>query len=262
MRILVFGDDYGLPQVIRHMPLENIIGLVGAGIRPSQHEALQQLAEGYKFRFLIQPRITDKGYWDFVNEIRNLKPDLIFVNSYSMLLRSEILSVPPLGCVNVHGALLPQYRGANPIQWALINNENETGVTMHYMDENFDTGDIIAQRRVPIYFEDTWRDVQARIANATEDMLSEEIPKLLAGCIVRQPQDSSKAHYYRHRHPEDGLINWNDSVAHIYNLIRALVKPHPGAFFVNLEGKRVILDEYLTVPQVTDLKYNKRGGRC
>lgn len=260
MRILVFGDDYGLPQVVRHMPLENIIGLVGAGIRPSQHEQLRRLAKGYGLLFLIQPRITDSGYLDFVKEIGSLKPDLIFVNSYSMLLRDEILSIPSLGCVNVHGALLPQYRGSNPIQWALLNNESETGVTMHYMDENFDTGDIIAQRRVPIYFENTWRDVQARIADATENMLAEELPKLLAGSNARQPQDSGKAHYYKRRHPEDGLINWNGSVLYIYNLIRALVKPHPGAFFLDADGQRVVLDEYRSILQVTGLKYSKGGG--
>jgi len=175
-RILLFGDDLGLAGLIKVIPVELICGLVGAEIRPHQHVSLQQLAKAQRLPLLIQPRATSAAYPAFVGKVRHLAPDLIIVNSYSMLIRPEILAIPRFGDVNIHGPLLLQYRGCNPIQWVLLNNETETGVTMHYMAAEFDTGDIIAQRMVPIYFEDTWRDIQARIGAATEAMLAEEIP--------------------------------------------------------------------------------------
>src|SRR4029078_1712177 len=125
--------------------------------------------------------------------VRELAPDLILVNSYSMLLPPEILSIPRFECVNVHGAPLPKYRGSNPIQWAIINNETETGVTMHYMTAEFDAGDIIAQRRVPIGPEDTWLDVRGRVAAATRELLREEIPRVIAQTNNRTAQNESEA---------------------------------------------------------------------
>lgn len=259
VRILACGDEAGIPQLIRYLPEQLLVGIIGAEIRPHQHPELRRLAEAQGVPLLIQPRHTSPAYPAFVEQVRALAPDLILVNSYSMLIRPEILAIPRLGGVNIHGALLPQYRGANPIQWALLNDETETGVTMHYMTAEFDTGDIISQRRVPIFFEDTWLDIQARIAAATEAMLAEELPRLLDGTCARQPQDGSKARYYRRRHPEDGRIDWQQSVLSIYNLTRALVRPHPGAFYTD-GANRVVLDEYLTIPQVTALKYS-RGGQ-
>ncbi|MCK4394326.1 hypothetical protein KAX17_15605 [Candidatus Bipolaricaulota bacterium] len=258
-RILLFGDDCGLPRLLKVIPVELICGLVSAEIRPHQHTALRQLSKVYRLPLFIQPRATAEAYPAFVEKVRRLTPDLIIVNSYSMLIRPEILAIPRFGSVNIHGALLPQYRGSNPIQWALLNNETETGVTMHYMTAKFDAGDIIAQRRVPIYFEDSWLDVQARIGTATESMLVEEIPRLLAQTNARQPQDESKADYYKRRYPRDGLINWQRSVLYIYNLVRALVKPHPGAFY-HFGTDKIVLDEYLPIPQVTALKYGCGGG--
>jgi len=260
--VLVFGDDLGVPQSIKHLPSRIICGIVVAEIRPHQHKTPQDLAERMHIPCLIQPRVSFPEYPAFVEKVRQINPDLIFVNSYSMLLCSEILAIPRYGAVNVHGALLPEYRGPNPTQWALLNDETETGVTMHYMDEHFDTGEIIAQRRVPIYFDDTWRDIQAHISVETDKMLEEEIPKLLAGTNTRRPQDESRAKKWPRRHPEDGQIDWHQSVHYIYNLVRALVKPYPGAFYVDVSGKHTVLDEYLTIPQVTALKYGQEGGQA
>jgi len=130
---------------------------------------------------------------------------------------------------------------------------------MHYMEATFDTGDIIAQREVPIYIEDTWLHIRSRIACAVALLLTEELPKLLQGENNRVPQDETVAHHWNRRHPEDGLIDWSNSVINIYNLIRALVKPHPGAFYFTKSGK-VVLDDYRAVPQVISLKYGFEGG--
>jgi len=261
MRILAFGDDIGVPQLFRHMPADSVVGIVCASIRPYQQKVLRMLAKSQGVPLLIQPRATENEYSQFLEDVRNLKPDIIFVNSYSMLLRNEILSIPPLGGVNIHGALLPQYRGANPIQWVIINGEFETGVTMHYMDAHFDTGDILAQRRVPILIGDTWVDLQHRITEAAEQILSEELPKILNNTIVRKPQDESCAHHYHRRKPEDGLFTWDANLINIYNLIRALVKPHPGAFYFTGGGDRIVLDEYVSLPKLAIMKYGTEGGK-
>lgn len=262
MRVVAFGDNFGMPLLQRLLPSDVLVGVVGAEIRPQYFDLLKQIAAARSVPFLIQPRKSSPDYPKFIELVRELTPDLLFVCSYSMLLRPEILSISRLGAVNVHGALLPQYRGANPTQWALLNNESETCVTMHYMDASFDTGDIIAQRRVPIYFEDTWVTIQARIADATETMLAEELPRLLAGSAARQPQDASQARHYRRRQPEDGLIEWENSVLSIYNLIRALVKPHPGAFYWGPAAQQVVQDGYLSISRVTSLKYAGGGANA
>lgn len=260
IHVLAFGDDYGIPQLIRHLPPGVLVGIVAAAIRPQQHAELARLAAAQGVPFLIQPRHTSPAYAAFVEQVGDLAPELILVNSYSMLIRPDVLRISRLGTVNIHGALLPEYRGANPMQWALLNGATETGVTMHHMTAECDAGDIIAQRRVPILFTDTWRDVLARIAEATEPLLSEELPRLLSGACPRQPQDESTARRYPRRRPEDGRIDWRWSVLHIYNLIRALVRPHPGAFYGD-GPNRIVLDEYLTIPQVVALKYGPAGGQ-
>ena len=258
-RIALFGDTFGVPLTLKVLSADLIAVCVAAEIRPQQHAELRRLCETYQIPFLIQPRISAESYPAFVRSLRALNLDLILSNCYSMLIRPEILSIPRLGAVNIHGALLPQYRGCNPIQWALLNNETETGATMHYMAAEFDAGDIIAHRRVPMYIQDTWQNVLARIGDATEEMLKEEVPKLLAQTNNRQPQDETKARYYKRRQPEDGIIDWKQqSVIHVYNLVRALVKPHPGAFYYH-GSEKVVVDGYLTVAKVTALKYGEAG---
>lgn len=258
-RIILFGDTFGIPMTLRALPSEWIAACVGAEIRPQQHAELRRLSETHHIPFFIQPRVSVQSYAAFVERMRDLHPDLILSNSYSMLIRPELLSIPRLGAVNIHGALLPQYRGCNPIQWALLNNDTETGATMHYMEAEFDAGDIITQRRVPIYIQDTWCEVLARIGKVTEEMIKEDVPKLLEQTNHRQAQDETKAHYYKRRHPEDGIIDWKQqSVLHVHNLIRALVKPHPGAFYYK-GAEKVVLDQYLTISEVTALKYGEVG---
>ena len=256
---MLFGDPRGIPQLLEVVPREVVTGLVGAEIREQQHEEISRLAGSLGVPFLIQPRHSFPPYSQFVERVRDLAPELILVNSYSMLVREDILAIPGYNAINVHGALLPQYRGANPTQWALLNNETETGVTMHYMTEAFDAGEIIATRKIPVMFEDTWLDIGERQDEATMDMLTHEMPMVLSGTNPRRPQDESMARHYRRRHPEDGLIEWQQSVLGIYNLVRALVKPHPGAFYWQ-DGRKIVLDEYIYIPQVTRLKYSSPGG--
>jgi methionyl-tRNA formyltransferase len=260
---VIFGDEYGFPQLLKHVPNWAIKCIVAASIRPQSFHVAEETARFLGVPFLVQPRISDVGYKEFIRKINSLDPDYFIVNSYSMKLHRDILSLPKKAAINIHGALLPRYRGANPIQWALIHDEIMTGVTMHYMTDEFDAGDIISQRQIPIYFLDTWLEILARLAWATEELLHDEIPKLFQGTCERIPQDPSLARKWPRRKPEDGRIDWSKSVLSIYNLIRALVKPLPGAFF-DKGGERIVLDTFRTIGEVTVLKHQLglSSSRC
>lgn len=259
MRIVCFGDILGIPQLLRHIPSGESVAIISAEIRPHYHEKLQKLAQNHNISFFVQPKKTSPNYRVFLQTLQTLSPDLILVNSYSMLLAPEVIAIPRLGALNIHGALLPQYRGCNPIQWALCNNEPETGVTMHYMDSGCDTGDIVAQKKVPICFEDTWIDIRERLGIATEQLLAEEIPKILDGVNIRVPQDASHAHYWQRRKPEAGFFDWSWSSLKIYNLIRALVAPHPGAFYLDSDSSKVTVDRFVPYSQVCEMQHKFIG---
>ncbi|MEI6837229.1 MAG: formyltransferase family protein, partial [Alcaligenaceae bacterium] len=159
MRILIFGDIPGIPQLLRHIPAEHLIGTVCAAIRPQYHDPLSDIAAFHELPLIIQPKVNSADYANFKVAIKQLAPDLILVNSYSMIVREDVLALARLGGINIHGALLPRYRGCNPTQWAILNGETLTGVTMHEMSAGLDEGAIIDQREVPLFFEDTWQAV-------------------------------------------------------------------------------------------------------
>ncbi|MRS11745.1 MAG: methionyl-tRNA formyltransferase [Actinobacteria bacterium] len=257
--VLIFGDEIGVPQLLDALHSVEVLGIVAAEIRTGSHAMLKKLADKAGIPFLMQPRRASEAYCGWIDQVRGMAPDLIMVSSYSMLLGEDVLSIPPYGAINVHGALLPEYRGANPIQWALLNGERQTGVTMHYMTADLDAGDVVAQIRVPISFTDTWCDIHRRCISATAEMLAREIPAILSATNRRLPQDSSRARCYPRRTPEDGAIDWDQPSVYTYNLIRALVAPHPGAFYESDRGK-VVLDSFLPISSVVHLKYSADGG--
>jgi len=167
---------------------------------------------------------------EFVGLIRGSAPDLILSFYYRRLLSKELLSLPRLGGVNLHGSLLPRYRGRSPVNWVLVNGETETGVTLHYMVEQADAGDIIAQRRVPIDIGDTALTLFHKVTAAGRELFEETFPLLKAGAAPRIPQDPRLATTFRGRRPEDGRVTWDEPATAIYNLVRAVTHPYPGAF--------------------------------
>jgi len=144
----------------------------------------------------------------FVELIRSQAPDLVFSFYYRRLLARELLVIPRLGAINLHGSLLPKYRGRSPVNWVLVNGERETGVTLHYMVERADAGDIIAQRRVPIDLQDTALSLFRKITAAAAELLRETLPLIKSGIAPRIPQDAGQATKFGGRHPEDGKIAW------------------------------------------------------
>jgi len=174
------------------------------------------------------PNDINHAMW--VEKIRALQPDFLFSFYFRDIVRKPILAIPRLGCLNLHGSLLPKYRGRAPINWVLVNGERETGVTLHYMTEKPDAGDIVCQQAVAIADDDTAATLNARMVQAAGEMLDAHLPALGAGTAPLTAQDESAATYFGRRAPADGRIDWHRPCRDIANLVRAVTRPYPGAF--------------------------------
>ncbi|MFH1718320.1 MAG: bifunctional UDP-4-amino-4-deoxy-L-arabinose formyltransferase/UDP-glucuronic acid oxidase ArnA, partial [Planctomycetota bacterium] len=166
----------------------------------------------------------------WVKKIKELAPDIIFSFYYRNIIKQPILDIPAAGCLNLHGSLLPKYRGRCPINWVLVNGERQTGVTLHYMTPKPDDGDIVGQRKFAIADSDTAKSLHEKAAQAASILLDEVLPQIKAGSAARQLQDHSQATYYGGRRPEDGQIDWSVPAGQVRNLVRAVTRPYPGAF--------------------------------
>jgi methionyl-tRNA formyltransferase len=176
----------------------------------------------------------------FVAAMQALQPDFLFSCYYRHMLQQPLLDLPRLGALNLHGSLLPRYRGRCPVNWVLIHGENETGVTLHYMEAKADRGDIVGFRSVPITFEDTALTLFAKMTAAAQELIREAYPLLRAGTAPRLTQDHARASYYGGRTPADGLIDWRHAAFQIYNLVRAVTQPYPGAF-TYFQGRKLFV---------------------
>jgi methionyl-tRNA formyltransferase len=162
--------------------------------------------------------------------IAGLEPDFLFSFYFRQLIAPEILALARRGALNLHGSLLPRYRGRCPVNWVLIHGERETGVTLHYMEVKPDRGDIVAQRAVPIANDDTALTLNRKLGEAARLLVRKTWPELVAGTAPRVPQDHARASYFGGRRPEDGRIAWERSARAVYDLVRAVTAPYPGAF--------------------------------
>ncbi len=167
---------------------------------------------------------------EWIERLSAYAPDVLFSFYYRKLLCKEILALPARGALNLHGSLLPKYRGRSPVNWVLIHDERETGVTLHYMDEKPDRGDIVAQRAVPITDDDTARSLFHKLSAAAAELMRDTYPLLRAGRAPRRPQVQANASYFGGRRPEDGRIDWSQPARTLFNLVRAVTHPYPGAF--------------------------------
>jgi methionyl-tRNA formyltransferase len=172
---------------------------------------------------------------EFFNKLEGLNPDLICVVAYGKILPKNILDLPPHGCINVHASLLPKYRGAAPINWAIIRGERVTGITTMKMDEGMDTGDMLLKKDMPIDDEDTGETLSGKLSEMGAEVLIETIRLLKEGRLNPIPQDHSQATYAPMLKKEDGNIDWKKPAEEIRNLIRGAL-PWPGAY-TKLEGK-------------------------
>lgn len=159
-----------------------------------------------------------------------LRPDFLFSFYYRRMLKPELLACARRGSYNMHGSLLPKYRGRAPVNWAVLHGERETGATLHQMVEKPDAGRLVDSEAVPIGPEDTAAEVFARVTGAAESVIRRAIPRLIDGSAVLTAQDLEQGSYFRGRTAEDGRIDWRLGAQSVHNLVRAVAPPYPGAF--------------------------------
>ncbi|MBN1827790.1 MAG: methionyl-tRNA formyltransferase [Deltaproteobacteria bacterium] len=207
---------------------------------------------------LYQPqRVRDES---FLEVFRNLAPDLVVLVAFGQILPKAVIEGPPLGCVNVHPSLLPKYRGAAPINWAVMNGEKRTGVTIMYMNEGVDAGDIILQKETPIGEEEMYDDLHDRLSLMGAELLMRAVDGIIEGTAKRTPQNHAEATLAPRINREIGYIDWNDGVVKIVNQIRGLSST-PGAYSFLREKQLKIFAATGIVKETSGEKYPGAIGK-
>jgi methionyl-tRNA formyltransferase len=236
----------------------NVVAVVTQPDRPKgrdlklQPPPVKQLALAAGLPVLQPERARSE---DFLSELRKFEPELIVVAAFGQILPNAILDLPRHGCINVHTSLLPKYRGAAPIQWAIVNGEPETGVTIMKMDAGLDTGGILTQERTPIRPEDDAQSLHARLATLGAELLVRTIPDYINGRITPIPQPAEGIIYAPKIKKQDGQLDWTQPAHVLWNRIRGLV-PWPGAFtLLPASPKPHLLKIWQAEPLPGDLQY-------
>ncbi len=172
--------------------------------------------------------------------VQSLRPDALFSFYYRSMIAERFLEIPPKGAFNLHGSLLPKYRGRACVNWAVLNGETTTGATLHHMVRRADAGDIVDREAVPILPDDTALDVSRKVAEAAGVILRRTLSAIALGAAPRTPQNEAEATSFGRRTPADGLIDWRESAVRIHNLVRAVTHPFPGAFTFH-RGKKLFI---------------------
>jgi len=256
MRIVFMGTpEFAVPSLEALLKSDDrVVGIVTQPDRPRGRgqrlspSPVKVIAQRDEIPLLQPTKMKDPS---FMAELSGWKPDVIAVAAFGRILPPAILSLPSRGCINVHGSLLPKYRGAGPIQWALINGESETGITTMLMDEGMDTGAILLQASMAIEPDDTAGSLSPRLADLGGRLLVETLAQSKAGTLTPRPQDHGQATLAPLLKKEDGAVNWTMSATSISNRIRGLT-PWPGAYtFLKADRwtifRSVVLDEATTL---------------
>jgi methionyl-tRNA formyltransferase len=205
---------------------------------PQERIWFASVAELARARSIETLMPDDPNAPEVVGRIRDLRPDFLFSFYYRLMLKPALLAVPRRGAFNMHGSLLPKYRGRAPVNWAIIHGETETGATLHEMVEKPDAGRIVDQEAVAILPDELAVDVFVKVTGAAERVLRRSLPKLVDGSAVLRAQDLSRGAYFGGRKAEDGRIDWGGSAKRVHDLVRAVAPPYPGAF-TQAEGMRL-----------------------
>ncbi|QWE10033.1 formyltransferase [Polynucleobacter sp. es-EL-1] len=175
-----------------------------------------------------------------IPQIQTLAPDYLFSFYYRYMIPAELLACAKIAALNMHGSLLPKYRGRAPVNWAILHGETQTGATLHIMEAKPDAGDIVGQSAVPIGPNETATDVFGKVSSAAVDVLTQVLPALVHGRVPRSPNLLSQGSYFGGRKPADGQIHWEQSAKQVHDLVRAVAPPYPGAF-TDWQGQRMIV---------------------
>jgi len=254
MRIIFFGTpDFAVPSLRALLKAgETVVSAVTQPdrVRGRGHKLSQPPVKEYALSKgipVLQPSTIRSS--EFFNTLRALRPDMIVVVAYGRIIPSQILSLPPQGCINVHASLLPKYRGAAPIQWAIVRGETETGVTTMLMDEGLDTGDILLVEKTEIPPEDNALTLGTRLSEKGARLLIETIRGIESGTVKPTPQ-SGEPTYAPIIKKDDGRIDWSLSAPEIFNLVRGMC-PWPGAFS-DLRGERITIIKTMVIDHAAE----------
>jgi methionyl-tRNA formyltransferase len=220
---------------------ENVVLVATHADDPLETAWFPSVAELARSRSIEPVLVEDPADPAFLATVRAAAPELVFSFYFRHILPPEILALPRRGAFNMHGSLLPAYRGRAPVNWAILNGETGTGATLHVMDARADAGDIVDQEPVEIGPDDSALDVQHRVSEAAVSILARRIEELKAGTAPRRPQDEALATKFPRRRPDDGLIDWSQSAKRVHDLVRAVTHPFPGAFTNVFGGGRTII---------------------
>ena len=197
--------------------------------------------------------------------VTELRPDFVFSFYFRSMIGAPLLNAARLGALNIHGSVLPKFRGRAPVNWSILHGARESGATLHYMSARADAGDIVDQLAVPILENDEAREVFNKVTVAAEIILARSLPGLIAGTAPRLPQRLEEGKYYGRRRPEDGRIDWAASARDIHNLVRAVAPPFPGAFG-EVDGQRWMIHKTRVEPRTIEPSERARlfgaDGRC
>ncbi len=178
---------------------------------------------------------------EFIKSAEQLNPDLIVVVNFSQILKQQIIAIPKKGCINTHASLLPDYRGRAPLNWAIINGEKRVGVTVHNIETGIDTGDIILQEPVEVEEDDYIENVLMKVTSIYPDVVNNAVDLIAEDKVIGKKQDMSKGRYFGKRTATDGEIDWTKDAQQIFNLIRAVSRPYPGAYSYIGDNNRVVI---------------------
>ncbi len=227
------------------------------------YDSVAALAADYDLPCVAPETAGDPG---LVNRIKALAPDFIFSFYYRSMLGPDLLAAARRGALNMHGSLLPKFRGRAPVNWAILRGARETGATLHYMVARADAGDIVDQTAVPILQDDDALAVFRKVTVAAEVVLARSLPRLIDGSARSTPQPIVEGEYFGRRHPEDGRIDWSRPAQEIHDLVRAVAPPFPGAF-TEILGEHWTILRTRVLPRAASAPGRRPrlagvGGRC
>ena len=218
--------------------------------------SVAKLCEDQRIPFLTPSAQELTG---LIPRIQNLAPDYLFSFYYRHMIPAELLACAKIAALNMHGSLLPKYRGRAPVNWAILHGEIETGATLHIMEVKPDAGDIVGQSAVSIGPDETATDVFGKVSEAAVEVIQQALPELIQGRVPKKPNRIDQGSYFGGRKPADGCIHWEQSAKQVHDLVRAVAPPYPGAFTDNLGQKMIVARTTLKGPFPANLDLRAPG---
>ena len=239
--LLFLIENNILPSAVFSIPKTFNISYSKGKVTNSNYADLKEVARNHKIPHYVVDSEKGKKLVDYKNDIKKLDLDLILVLGWYYMIPKNIRNLAKYGAWGIHASLLPKYAGGAPLNWAIINGEKTTGVTLFKMDDGVDDGDIISQKSFSIDHEDTIKDIYEKAFIASKKILKQVLKSIDE--VKFKPQNKTEIKVYPQRSPEDGEIDLSKSSIDIYNFIRAQSNPYPGAFIKTIDGKKIIIEK-------------------